>query len=554
MPSWEELKAQGNAHFAAGRNEEALSCYLAALDAAAADAATNASTQLHVLHSNAAAAALRLGRAAEALSHAERSVKMKPDWVKGWARKAAACAALHRPGHAEAALRQGLRHVPDDPALMHELKKLLEEDGDQRPLRGYLPGTPAQDMRDFQGAQGMALTPHSLPLLPCDAFRCAFMGDEQGFRAAFVPADHLSLRALELRLPLPSLIVAGAQRVHAVDGTPTRHAAILRAVCEAGCRVDARDIAGYTALAHCTGQRPQLELAQILLEFGADPSAKDRFGTAPLFHAIMSQEEEVALWLLEHGADAAAVDNHNVSISNIARYNPTLVAAVQRALNEGQENAGLVGGSACFHCGKQGAKRRCEACRTALYCSRSCQRAHWKAHKPECTGAAAASGGDGTSGGSEAAPPGHLRLKHSSRGPFMGIVPRQAMVGAAAAGMGLSTHAPSLDADAFKVRGPEEQEAAAQRGSNRTFMVKVQVPLQVPAGVPADMLIYNQSRSFQMSVAEHGTEATPGARKLGQLVRQRGFRGQKAYFNAYYDQEAEELVVISDAMLPTQPW
>lgn len=29
---------------------------------------------------------------------------------------------------------------------------------------------------------------------------------------------------------------------------------------------------------------------------------------------------------------------------------------------------------------------------------------------------------------------------------------------------------------------------------------------------------------------------------------------QKAYFNAYFDQEKEELVVVSDAMLPAQPW
>lgn len=125
MPTWEELKAQGNAHFGAGQNEDALTSYQAAIDAAVA-ADSGASTQLHVLHSNAAAAALRLGRAAEALQHAERSVELKPEWVKGWARKAAACTALHRPGHAEAALRQGLKHVPGDPALERELKQILE--------------------------------------------------------------------------------------------------------------------------------------------------------------------------------------------------------------------------------------------------------------------------------------------------------------------------------------------------------------------------------------------------------------------------------------------
>lgn len=45
---------------------------------------------------------------------------------------------------------------------------------------------------------------------------------------------------------------AGAQRISLADGKPTGHAAILRAVCEAGCRVDARDVAGceHAALLH----------------------------------------------------------------------------------------------------------------------------------------------------------------------------------------------------------------------------------------------------------------------------------------------------------------
>lgn len=45
--------------------------------------------------------------------------------------------------------------------------------------------------------------------------------------------------------------------------TGSGHAAILRAVCEAGARVDARDVAGYTALAHATAHHPQLKLAKV---------------------------------------------------------------------------------------------------------------------------------------------------------------------------------------------------------------------------------------------------------------------------------------------------
>ena len=99
---------------------------------------------------------------------------------------------------------------------------------------------------------------------------------------------------------------AGAQRVILPKASATAdpgglapHAAVLRAACAAGCRVDARDIAGYTALAHSTGHHPRLDLAAILLEYGADPGQRDRFGTVPLHHAAMANETEAFKMLLE---------------------------------------------------------------------------------------------------------------------------------------------------------------------------------------------------------------------------------------------------------------
>lgn len=148
-----------------------------------------------------------------------------------------------------------------------------QDDGNQAPLRGFLPGTPAQDLRDFQASFGERMhTPQALAALPCDAFRAAFLGDERAFRWAaqyssqgmggtawrlwdqlrvsqtcllacllacvsalarsprahppapppaprpaagcretFRPEEHISLRAWELRTPLTSVIVSGRQ-------------------------------------------------------------------------------------------------------------------------------------------------------------------------------------------------------------------------------------------------------------------------------------------------------------------------------------------------------
>ena len=41
----------------------------------------------------------------------------------------------------------------------------------------------------------------------------------------------------------------------------------------------------------------------------------------------------------------------------------------------------------CFLCQKEGRSpplRRCSQCEVAYYCSKTCQRGHWKKHKPAC--------------------------------------------------------------------------------------------------------------------------------------------------------------------------
>ena len=51
----------------------------------------------------------------------------------------------------------------------------------------------------------------------------------------------------------------------------------------------------------------------------------------------------------------------------------------------------------CFLCGKEGRSpplRRCSQCDIAYYCSKTCQRGHWKKHKAACIAAVAAQADD----------------------------------------------------------------------------------------------------------------------------------------------------------------
>ena len=40
--------------------------------------------------------------------------------------------------------------------------------------------------------------------------------------------------------------------------------------------------------------------------------------------------------------------------------------------------------SDCILCGASGSTKKCSSCKTAYYCSRDCQMAHWKTHKEFC--------------------------------------------------------------------------------------------------------------------------------------------------------------------------
>ncbi|CAN0435888.1 unnamed protein product [Ectocarpus sp. 13 AM-2016] len=42
------------------------------------------------------------------------------------------------------------------------------------------------------------------------------------------------------------------------------------------------------------------------------------------------------------------------------------------------------GSAGCSNCGKDGSLRPCSRCRHVRYCSRDCQRQHWKDHKRDC--------------------------------------------------------------------------------------------------------------------------------------------------------------------------
>ncbi|CAL8363042.1 unnamed protein product [Lota lota] len=109
------LKDQGNKALSAGKVDEAVRCYT---EAVALDPSN------HVLFSNRSAAYAKKGNYESALQDACQTIKIKPDWGKGYSRKAAALEFLGRFEEAKTTYQEGIRQEPGNQQLKEGLQNI----------------------------------------------------------------------------------------------------------------------------------------------------------------------------------------------------------------------------------------------------------------------------------------------------------------------------------------------------------------------------------------------------------------------------------------------
>ena len=90
------------------------------------------------------------------------------------------------------------------------------------------------------------------------------------------------------------------------------HVDVAQLLLEHGADVDARDNAEITPLL-LASQGGHAELTRILLEHGANTEARDNDKRTPLFLAVEGEHVEIARTLLEHGADTEARETNDMS-------------------------------------------------------------------------------------------------------------------------------------------------------------------------------------------------------------------------------------------------
>mmetsp|Transcript_28284 Transcript_28284/g.47553 ORF Transcript_28284/g.47553 Transcript_28284/m.47553 type:complete len:372 (+) Transcript_28284:551-1666(+) len=194
-------------------------------------------------------------------------------------------------------------------------------------------------------------------------------------------------------------IIGHAVRIVPGVNNPTfveNHRAVVQLLLDHGARYNANDLCGKTIIHYVSGplckegDSTMMELADMCIDKskadGLQPPLvdyQDRFGAVPLPQAIIMNREDLVKFLCEkHEANTVLKDVDGCSAYSISRMTPwhsVIVAATNKVEYEQQKRK-------CFQCGKSDVQTLvCARCKSSHYCSKECQKLHWKAvHKKQC--------------------------------------------------------------------------------------------------------------------------------------------------------------------------
>ncbi|KDQ54222.1 hypothetical protein JAAARDRAFT_38389 [Jaapia argillacea MUCL 33604] len=323
-----------------------------------------------------------------------------------------------------------------------------------------------------------------------------------------------------------TLVVLGAQRIQEGPPGSRLHVETLKYLLSHGVPGEVEDIMGWTALDHATmNHHARLDLVRLLLENGVNVDHRDRFGCAAISAPMVLKVLPSIEFLMELGAsfDIVDADGYDLSKEYIS-LGPEVTAIVMKWLRKrrGEEDAPLTS-KKCDNCGaSDGVKLlECAACHLVRYCTKDCQRQHWKTHKTKCR---------------PYAPSNTVTLKprYQNNTSMISI----ADLKRSAAGIPFSPTDLHPPIDTSNLEKP------------KSIVIKVQVPV-VSCGNRDAMQIYTRKRDFMCQVTK--VDNAGSYEKVEKVVRQKGVQGLKAYFSAEL-RSKNELVVKVDEVLAEQPF
>lgn len=174
---------------------------------------------------------------------------------------------------------------------------------------------------------------------------------------------------------------------------------IVRILLSNGARVDARDLCGKTVLHYimgplCSpGDVVMKDIADVCIQHSIEKNManprlvdmQDRFGTVPLHQPIMMNRMDLIEFLCtKHLADGSIEDYENISPLSMCNLNHSIRSILNNA--RGIYLASIIKRE-CHYCHmtSSNVNQRCGRCKLVYYCSKDCQKLHWKAgHKEVC--------------------------------------------------------------------------------------------------------------------------------------------------------------------------
>jgi hypothetical protein len=174
------------------------------------------------------------------------------------------------------------------------------------------------------------------------------------------------------------------------------HTDALRQLMDSGANKEARDSLGGTALMHAASDRnDHTDCVRLLIIGGANKEAKDKAGGTALRHAAENGNTNCARLLMVAGANKEAKDKFGFTALDAAqrrgKHDVTRAIASfseakidDMALMDSKRRAQFMG-RACHACFKTEANMlKCGLCLKAYYCTKECQKSHWRQHKATC--------------------------------------------------------------------------------------------------------------------------------------------------------------------------
>jgi len=273
---------------------------------------------------------------AEAKADLESAIFENPNVVEAYLKLFDVEVELGHFGKAEVVASLGLRLDPDNPNLKAKLNRLRDADSVHPSLPCREGSTVDLLMkragRDFQK---LPLPPIILAIFESDLERVRVLWRPSflSFRYTVLQSSLIHVAVITANLALPIEEDGRRCSTQYLANLIKRFRDIIDFLFEKGCRLDCRDLSGFTAINHASQLgcvSPKLDILEHLLKKGADPNLQSCFGCYPLLNAIECNNIKAAELLLRYGANPSLLHNGGKTAFSAAKDRPKMMDLIQK--------------------------------------------------------------------------------------------------------------------------------------------------------------------------------------------------------------------------------